>query len=130
MEYHIYIIYSDESIYEGKINTQQDFDTIPKDKTYQFIRIFYDNSEYSHLLYGMDFIYLGYKKFRKILVKAQWDEIDTKTQLVELKGPKKETVKQTNVSKLDKTFIGKLLDDNKFNELRLKGLRWRPPWYR
>ena len=130
MEYYIYIIYTDNTVYEGKITNKGEFDSIPKDKTYQFIRIYYLNSEYSHLLYGMDYIYLEYKKFKKILVKGQWDDKDIKIQLVELKGPEKETVKEKNTINLNKTFIGKLIADDKFDKLRLKGLGWKPPWYR
>ena len=129
MEYYIYIIYTDGSIYEGKISNKKEFDLIPKNKTYQFIRIYYQNSEYSHLIYGMDYVYLNYKKITKIFEKAQWDEIDNKVKIVELRGPNKEKEKEKSTSKLDKTFIGKMLDDDKFDKLRLKGLGWKPPWY-
>jgi hypothetical protein len=126
MEYYIFIIYEDETTYEGKISNKKDFDKIPKDKAYTSMRIFYVDKLYSHIIDGNDFVHLDYKKLGNFLVKAHWDENQSETTLVELRGVNKEKIKTKNTKRLKKTFIGKLIDDKTYKKSHEKCVTWRP----
>ena len=126
MEYYIFIAYEDETTYEGKITSKKDFDSIPKNKAYTSIKIFYDDKQYSHIIDGNDFVHLDYKKIGNFLVKAHWDENQNETTYIELKGVNKEKIKTKNTKRLKKTFIGKLLDDQTYKKLHEKCVKWRP----
>ena len=124
MEYYIYVVYDDESIYEAKITNKKDFDSIPKDKAYEAIKIFYDDKTYSHVIYGNDYVHLSYKS--GCIVKAHWDEGNKKTIVIELKGVDNETEKVKSTRWLKKTFTGKLINETKYRQLRDICEAWRP----
>ena len=137
MEYYILIVFEDESRFEGKISSKHDVNNIPKDKAYQFIKIFYSNNlEYSHIINGNDFVYFNYHKpplKEGFLEIGQWDENDGKEvklskEIIQLKGIDKEEIKtdKRTLNRLTKTFTGKLIDDQTFETIRKSAEKWKP----
>ncbi len=140
--YHIYVVYEDGSTYQSTISSQNDVDKIPKNKGYEAIKIVYfDNTDYSHVIYGIDFVYLEYNDDGRFLVIGQWDEpthdnnpdnkegLKLSKEIVELRGVDKETIinnKDITNKRLKKTFEGKRIDDLTYEKYRLRCENWQP----
>lgn len=120
--YIIFIIYEDGSEYQSVIKNQKDVDKIPsKNKAYETIRIFYydDNTEYSHVIYGRDNVFLKYDDNDKCLYYSQFDDDQEFTQVIKLKGIGKEEIIFTESTKknLPITFKGAGLPDDEYEKL-------------
>ena len=130
MEYYIFIIYEDGSKFEWEISNKKDIELIPKNKAYEAIKIVYkENPKYSHVMYGNDFIYINYYKPKLkegFLEISQWD--NNVKQVVQLKGVEREEIKtdKRTLGRSNKTLIGKLLDDEIYEKMRLTAEKWRP----
>lgn len=119
MKYKIVIIFDDESIYQGIVESQDDIERIPK-KFYETIRIFYPQTKYSHVLYGWDYIYLKYDDGVLSYFKYTPPE---KSTLIRMNGVGKETEEEMKTFPTP-TLIGKQLPDKQYEKIQKRCHEW------